>query len=134
MFDRHGRHKLVSRKIIFNNNLFLSNFPAYIYIYASNKNLLVKAGLATTNLLDIFMLPMSRQAHNEFLVFKEDLDSFRADNDQTNVWVSQWSGGLYSSRQYYRHHFESITPSLHSTRYGKLSACQGLSSSLGYSN
>jgi len=53
---------------------------------------------------------MSRQAHNEFLIFKDCLQSLKADNDQTNVWVSQWSGGLYSSRCYYKHHFDSITP------------------------
>jgi hypothetical protein len=56
-----------------------------LYVYASNKNLSVKNGLVATNLLDIFRLPMSRLAYNKFLVFKEDLDSLRADNDQTDV-------------------------------------------------
>ena len=63
-----------------------------LYAYAINKNMSVKSGLVVSNLQEIFRPPMSRMAYNEFLVFREDLDSLRADNDQTVVWVYQWSG------------------------------------------
>jgi hypothetical protein len=81
-----------------------------LYDYASNKNLLVKDALAVTNLLDIFRLPMSRAAYNEYIVFRENLDSLKGDSDQTDIWVYHWSGGLYSSRQYYKYKFQSIMP------------------------
>jgi hypothetical protein len=58
-----------------------------LYAYANNKNISVKTALAVPNLLQIFRLPMSRMAYNEFLVFTKDMDSLRAHNDQTDVWV-----------------------------------------------
>lgn len=76
---------------------FSLKFPN-LYTYANNKKLSIKDGLAATNLLDLFRLPMSRMAYNEFIVFREELDSLRADNNETDIWVYQWSGGLYSSR------------------------------------
>jgi hypothetical protein len=88
---------------------FALHFPN-LYEYANNKNMSLKDGLAATNLLDIFRLPMSRIAYNEFLVFKDELDSLRADNDQTDIWVYHWSGGLYTSRKFYRYQFENVTP------------------------
>jgi hypothetical protein len=95
-----------------------------LYTYVNNKNLSLKAGLAAPNLLDILRLPMSRAAYNEFLVFREDLDSLRADSDQDDVWVYQWSGGLYSSR----HSIDiSLRPShhlLHFVGFGKQSVCR----------
>lgn len=54
---------------------------------------------------------MSRVAYNEFLVFKDPLDQLRDDTDQTDVWIYQWNGGLYSARQYYRHQFRDTVPS-----------------------
>jgi len=80
-----------------------------LYAYAINKNMSVKSGLAVSHLLEIFRLPMSRMAYNGFLVFKEELESLRADNDQTDVWIYNWNGGLYSSKQFYKHHFVQIT-------------------------
>jgi hypothetical protein len=88
---------------------FALQFPN-LYEYANNKNVSLKDGLAATNLLDIFKLPMSRTTYNEFLVFKDELDSLRVDNDQTNIWVYHWSGGLYTSRKFYRYQFENVMP------------------------
>jgi hypothetical protein len=51
---------------------FSIQFPN-LYTYADNRNTSLKDSLAATNLLDIFLLPMSRQAHNEFLIFKDCL-------------------------------------------------------------
>jgi hypothetical protein len=70
----------------------------------------LKDGLAATNLLDIFRLPMSRVAYNEYIDFRGNIDDLRGDSDQTDIWVYQWSGGLYSSRQYYKHQFQNVTP------------------------
>jgi hypothetical protein len=93
----------------FSNSPLLSNFPTFMSL-PTTKNMSLKDGLATTNLLDIFKLPMSRTAYNEFLVFKDELDSLRADNDQTDIWVYHWSGGLYTSRKFYGYQFENVTP------------------------
>lgn len=70
----------------------------------------VQSGLSTVELLDLFRLPMSRSAYNEFLVFKEELEPLKSEVDQTDVWVCNWSGGLYSSRMFYKHHFIQIIP------------------------
>jgi hypothetical protein len=88
---------------------FSVRFPN-LYDYAINKKMSFKTGLASSNLLDIFRLPISRVAYNEYLIFKEDLDSLRSDTDQTDVWICNWNGGLYSSRQYYKHQFLQVIP------------------------
>jgi hypothetical protein len=40
-----------------------------LYAYENNKNMSMKAALVVPNLLQIFRLPMSRMAYNEFLFF-----------------------------------------------------------------
>lgn len=58
-----------------------------LYEYGVNKKMSVNTGLAASNLLEISRLPISRVAYNEYLIFREDLDSFRSDTDQTDVWI-----------------------------------------------
>jgi hypothetical protein len=88
---------------------FLDVYPN-LYDYVVNKKMSVKAGLALSDPLQMFRLPMNRSAYNEYLVFKDDLEALRVDNDQTDVWVCNWNSGLYTSRKFYRNHFKEITP------------------------
>jgi hypothetical protein len=89
--------------------LFSVMFPN-LYEYVMNKKMSVKTGLSTVELLDLFRLPMSRSAYNEFLLFKEAIEPLKSDLDQTDIWVSNWNGGLYNSRKYYKHHFKELVP------------------------
>jgi hypothetical protein len=88
---------------------FLVIYPN-LYEYVINKKISVKAALIVSEQLQMFRLPMSRLAYNEYLVFREELESLRIDNDQTDVWVCNWNGGLYSSSRYYKHHYMQIVP------------------------
>jgi hypothetical protein len=81
-----------------------------LYEYVINKKISIKAALTVSEQLEMFRLPMSRLAYNEYLVFREELESLRIDNDQTDVWVCNWNGGLYSSSRYYKHHYMQIVP------------------------
>jgi hypothetical protein len=76
-----------------------------LFAYANNKNLSVKDALATE---DLFRLPMSRPAYNEFVLFKEELEPLRNDTYQTDIWVWHWTGGLYTSRMFYKQHFKDV--------------------------
>jgi hypothetical protein len=81
-----------------------------LYDYVLNKKMSVQAVLSTVELLDLFRLPMTRSAYNEFLLFKDAIEPLRSDMDQTDIWVCNWNGGLYSSRWYYKYHFKELTP------------------------
>jgi hypothetical protein len=64
--------------------------------------------MATEDLLHLFRLPMSRPAYNEFVLFKEELEPLRNDTDQKDIWVWHWTGGLYTSRMFYKQHFKDV--------------------------
>ena len=82
---------------------FADKFPN-LFTYALNESISLKIALQQPDLLSLFRLPMSRAAHNEFQTFTTDMDSLRTGNDQTDIWVCTWNGGIYSSSQFYKHH------------------------------
>jgi hypothetical protein len=86
---------------------FSEAFPN-LYTYIKSHGTSLKDCLASSNLLDMFRLPMSRAAYNEYIIFRDELEFFRYNNEQDDIWIYQWNNGLFSSRQYYKHQNKDI--------------------------
>jgi hypothetical protein len=88
---------------------FSLKYPALL-TYASNKSISLQKAIACNDLLQLFRLPMSRPAYNEFMVFKDSIAAFRGLNMQNYNWIYIWNNSTYSSSKFYRHHCVAITP------------------------
>jgi len=88
----------------------LANKYPNLYSYAKARHMSLQSCLAPTNCLNIFRLPMSRVAYNEFLSFQEELEFFRSKSDMDDIWIYKWKSPTYRSSKFYQKHFESIVP------------------------
>jgi len=88
-----------------------------------NRNLPLKEALHMGDLLNLFRLPMTRVAYNEFVAFRGEIEILRSEIIETDVWVCNWNGGLYSSRNYYKHIFRELDPPHLYAGTGKVSVC-----------
>jgi hypothetical protein len=75
-------------------------FPR-LHSYALNDNLSAAQVYFSTDLLDLFFLPLSNQAHQEFLLL-QDLMMEHTPSDQNDVWSYCW-GGPYKAAKFYDH-------------------------------
>jgi hypothetical protein len=63
------------------------------------------------SLINHFRIPMSRQAHNEFLELQEELLSMHpVQFEAKDCWSFIWGHEKYSSSKFYHYHFASIIP------------------------
>jgi hypothetical protein len=56
---------------------------------------------------DIFFLPLSTQAHDEFLLLQSYLEDIEYDENTADSWPPVW-GANYTSRRFYAHVFSSV--------------------------
>jgi hypothetical protein len=70
----------------------------------------VQVALAADDLLGLFRLPMSRAAHDEFLLLQDLLEKLREEALDKDVWHYIWNSTEYTSSKFYRHHFAAINP------------------------
>ena len=85
----------------------LSATYPHLFQYAVNQNISLGQGLMQTYVLQLFRLPMSTQAYNEFLEFRINLGQLRGEynEEQSHVWTCNWSGGLYVASKFYKRSF-----------------------------
>jgi hypothetical protein len=61
--------------------------------------------------MDLFRIPMTRQAYNEMMQLEGDLlELSNDDNGEKDVWTFIWGHRNYSISKFYQHHFKSIQP------------------------
>jgi hypothetical protein len=75
-------------------------FPR-LHSYALNENMSAAQVYSSTNMFDLFYLPLSNQAHQDFLLLQE----WMMDNRPTaedDVWTYCW-GGQYKAAKFYKH-------------------------------
>ena len=95
---------------LINGNIYSSTLP-HLFHYAKNSKSSFWKLRTTNDLLGCFNLPMSRQAHNEFLLLQHELEQLQpVTNDSKDEWVFIWRQSKYSSSRYYQHHFANEIP------------------------
>ena len=89
----------------------LSSCYAHLFQYAKDPNVSLWNVRSMDNLLELFRIPMSKPAYNEFLelqAYISQLEPYQQDiNDQ---WTYIWGNQKYSSNRYYQHHFAQLQP------------------------
>jgi len=110
---------------------FSVRFPA-LYIYVRNDKQSLREALVTDDRLELFRLPMSRLAYDEFLCFQDLIISLRSNANIAYYWTFIWVKSFYSSAAIYKHHFQAITPPEPSFGFGNQNASLESSSSLGF--
>ena len=80
--------------------------------FAKDRTVSLQKFLEANDPLSNFNLPMTRQAHNEFLLLLDSALEMRSEQTELNdEWSYIWGGGRYSASKFYRHSFIAvITP------------------------
>lgn len=81
-----------------------------LYMFANNKSISLAKARSTADLTQLFRLPMTRDAYNEFLDFQTALGSLPHSQDQPDTWTYIWNNDRYSSSKFYQHHFATVIP------------------------
>lgn len=81
-----------------------------LYMFANNKSISLAKALSLDDLTNLFRLPMTRDAYNEFLEFQAALGSLIHSQDQVDTWSYIWNSSVYSSSKFYKHHFAAVAP------------------------
>ena len=77
------------------------SFPE-LYSYAKKPNISLAAAVSVFPSSDLFSLPMSAEAFDQFQHVQNSLQNFQISADK-DVWSYIWGGSLFSSRKAYRH-------------------------------
>ena len=75
--------------------------------FATNIDASVRETMQVQNLDDIFFLPLSQQAYDEFQLLQSRLENLPYDDNTTNKWALIW-GNKYASRRFYQHVFSEV--------------------------
>ena len=85
---------------------------ANLFELSKNKSISLASARSQDNLIDLFRIPMTRDALNELQVLQGDLLSLQssATDLEVDVWAFIWGTSTYNSRRYYQHQFACLTP------------------------
>jgi hypothetical protein len=75
--------------------------------FALSTNVSVKVIMNAQNLDDIFLLPLSQQAYEEFQHLQTRLQNLPYDDSTMDHWTPVW-GSRYTSRRFYRYIFNEV--------------------------
>ena len=75
--------------------------------FASNENASVLEVMQATDLDELFFLPLSQQAFEEYEVLQLHLQNLPYDADAKDCWLPTW-GNVYTSRRFYSHVFSTM--------------------------
>ena len=75
--------------------------------FATNIDASVRETMQVQNLDDIFFLPLSQQAYDEFQLLQSRLENLPYDDNTTNKWAPIW-GNMYTSHRFYWHVFSEV--------------------------
>jgi hypothetical protein len=90
----------------------LSNIFPILFSFAIDTHLSVKDVLNGEDRSQLFALPLSVHAFEEFQSLQAQLDSFRLQPSEHDEWKTIWNDGAYSSSRYYKHCFKDQKASL----------------------
>jgi hypothetical protein len=78
-----------------------------LHSFAKSNSISVQSLMLEQDLDDIFFLPLSTQAHDEFLLLQSYLEDIEYDENTADSWSPVW-GAKYTSRRFYAHVFSSV--------------------------
>ena len=83
-----------------------TQFPR-IFSFALDKMQSVKEFMTVQNRLHAFFLPLSVEAHSEFLQLQVELQEVTIVEEEHDIWVSTLNkAGVFRPRDVYRHHYK----------------------------
>jgi hypothetical protein len=92
------------------DTVFSAKYPS-LYSFSKQFITSLKSVRGTERLVDLFRIPMTRQAHNELLLLTDDILEIRGNNiEGKDEWIFIWGSHDYSVKRFYQHHFHAIRP------------------------
>ena len=85
---------------IWNNNLMSSIFPE-LFSFAWAQNISVQSFISTNNRSDLFHLPLSAQAFDQFQQLENFLKDFQLQNGN-DLWTYIWGSAAFTSKGAYQ--------------------------------
>lgn len=90
--------------------IFSMKYPN-LYSFAKEAMISLKRVRESENIVDLFRIPMTSQAHNELLLLADDLLELNSyDHEENDEWTFIWGHTVYSAQKFYQRHFISIRP------------------------
>jgi hypothetical protein len=86
---------------LWNGRVLRLQFP-HLHSFAINENLTVKAAMEQDHLQDLFHLPLSEEAYDQFNELDVILQSLQL-TGENDSWSYIWGNGQYSSAKAYKH-------------------------------
>ena len=82
-----------------------------LHSFAKEAVISLKSVREANNIVDLFRIPMSRQAYNELLLLTDDLNELNSSPiDGKDEWIFMWGNQSNSVKRFYQHHFVAIRP------------------------
>ena len=88
-----------------NGRAFHQQFPR-LFSFALNPDISVKEVLSSVDMAQLFALPLSVQAFEEFQALQLLLEQVNVNTSTNDEWKTIWKDGIYSSSRYYHHCFK----------------------------
>jgi hypothetical protein len=70
----------------------------------------LNAAIHCDDIVDLFRIPMTRQAFNELQLLSSELSAFSANSNENDSWSFIWNSSTYSVKKFYRQQFLSLQP------------------------
>lgn len=91
--------------VLFWNDLWLDGIISHefprLYSFALNQQISVQMLMQADSLDDLFSLPLSEQAYQEYQLLQDKLVQIHYDDSIKDQWQFIWGNGLYTSRKLY---------------------------------
>jgi len=86
-----------------------------LYSFAKNKSITLHKALATENCVDLFNLPLSLAAHQQFTLLQQSMSLVQINNQMNDVWTFFGNNSVYSSSKAYKRLMghQQIEPAFH---------------------
>lgn len=78
-----------------------------LYSFAEDSSISVQSLMQLQDLEEVFFLPLSTQAYDEFLQLQNYLEGISYNDSTDDSWAPIW-GSKYSSRRFYAHVFSEV--------------------------
>jgi hypothetical protein len=85
---------------LWTDGILSHEFPR-LYSFALDQNISVKGIMEVGHLDDLFSLPLSAQAFEEYQLLQSKLQEIQYDVTITDKWNFIWGNGIYTSRKFY---------------------------------